>query len=100
MTAIPAPGRKLLCALIRVYQWVLSPLFPGNCRYYPTCSSYALEAISTHGALRGLLLGAGRLLRCHPWGGSGFDPVPDRRSLTAFGRETRGRPCRTDHSHV
>lgn len=61
---------------IRVYQWTLSPLIGPACRYMPSCSEYAAEAIRTHGALRGGWLGARRLCRCHPWGGHGYDPVP------------------------
>ncbi|MDR2077152.1 MAG: membrane protein insertion efficiency factor YidD [Desulfovibrio sp.] len=68
--------RAVLIALIRVYQYCLSPLFPGHCRYRPTCSQYALEAIQRHGSVKGLYLAARRLLRCHPWGGEGYDPVP------------------------
>jgi putative membrane protein insertion efficiency factor len=70
--------RALLLLPIRLYQWTLSPLLGVNCRYAPSCSEYAVEAIATHGALRGLVLTARRILRCHPWGGSGYDPVPTR----------------------
>ncbi len=66
----------LLRGLIRAYQLLLAPLLPPSCRYLPSCSNYAAEAIATHGALRGSWLALGRLLRCHPWGGSGYDPVP------------------------
>lgn len=68
--------RAALIAPIRFYQWTLSPLVGFNCRYAPSCSAYAIEAIATHGAVRGLWLGLRRMLRCHPWGGSGYDPVP------------------------
>jgi uncharacterized protein len=68
--------RAALIAPIRLYQWTLSPLVGFNCRYAPSCSAYAVEAIATHGAVRGLWLGFKRILRCHPWGGSGYDPVP------------------------
>ena len=61
---------------IRLYQWCISPLLPAACRYQPTCSAYAIEAIEHHGLMRGLCLTMWRLLRCHPWGGSGYDPVP------------------------
>jgi len=61
--------------LIRLYQWLLSPLFRGNCRHLPSCSAYAHEAVERHG-WRGVLLAARRLSRCHPLGTSGFDPVP------------------------
>ncbi len=70
-------GRRLLVGLIRFYQAAISPMFPATCRYTPTCSRYALEAVERHGALRGGWLAARRLLRCHPLGGSGWDPVPD-----------------------
>jgi hypothetical protein len=63
---------------IRIYQKIISPLLPGVCRYRPTCSEYMAEAIQTHGIVKGLYLGTRRLLRCHPWGGSGYDPVPPK----------------------
>lgn len=69
-------ARHIAILPIRFYQWFISPLLPANCRYRPTCSEYAAEAISTHGPARGAWLTARRLLRCHPWGGSGYDPVP------------------------
>lgn len=62
--------------LIRFYQGVISPFLPNSCRYTPTCSQYALEAFRKHGPVKGLYLTVRRLLRCHPWGGSGYDPVP------------------------
>jgi putative membrane protein insertion efficiency factor len=62
--------------LIRAYQLLLAPVLPASCRYYPSCSHYAAEAITVHGPRRGLLLAVRRLLRCQPWGGSGYDPVP------------------------
>lgn len=70
-------GRRILIGLIRFYQAAVSPLFPSTCRYTPTCSRYALEAVERHGALRGGWLAARRLLRCHPLGGRGWDPVPE-----------------------
>jgi uncharacterized protein len=70
----------LLRGLIRAYQLLLSPLLGPSCRYLPSCSSYAAEAIATHGSLRGSWLALRRLLRCHPWGGSGYDPVPPARA--------------------
>ena len=63
-------------ATIRLYQLVLSPVLPPSCRFLPSCSDYAAEAVATHGSVRGVLLGLRRLSRCHPWGGSGYDPVP------------------------
>ncbi|HZU89010.1 MAG TPA: membrane protein insertion efficiency factor YidD [Stellaceae bacterium] len=67
----------LLQGLIRAYQLLLSPLLPPSCRFLPTCSDYACAAIGRHGVCRGLALAAWRLARCHPWGGSGYDPVPE-----------------------
>jgi len=66
----------LLRGLIRGYQLLLSPVLPPACRYLPTCSDYAAEAVLRHGALRGSWLAVCRLARCHPWSGSGYDPVP------------------------
>ncbi|MFA6222961.1 MAG: membrane protein insertion efficiency factor YidD [Desulfomonilaceae bacterium] len=68
--------RKFLIALIRSYQIFLSPIFPSSCRFIPTCSEYALEAIESHGPLRGTYLALRRFLRCRPFGPKGFDPVP------------------------
>lgn len=67
---------KLLILPIRFYQRCISPLNPPSCRYTPTCSQYAIEAIRKYGPFKGLWLAIKRLLRCHPWGGSGYDPVP------------------------
>ena len=65
-----------LILLVRFYQLCISPLKPPSCRFTPTCSQYAIEALRKHGAIKGLYLTIRRLLRCHPWGGSGYDPVP------------------------
>lgn len=66
----------LLLLPIRFYQLAISPMLPSSCRYTPTCSQYAMEAIKKHGPLKGLWLGIKRILSCNPWGGSGYDPVP------------------------
>ncbi len=71
--------KKLLLALIRFYRKRISPLFPPMCRYYPTCSSYALEAIEVHGAGKGFLLALWRVLRCNPFSVGGYDPVPPKK---------------------
>lgn len=69
--------RAVLIALIRAYQWFVSPLLGNHCRFYPSCSQYAREAIERHGALPGVWLAVRRLLRCHPWHPGGVDPVPE-----------------------
>jgi uncharacterized protein len=69
--------RHLAALLIRIYQWTLSPLLGPRCRFYPSCSQYALEAIQRFGVLRGGWLALARLARCHPWHAGGFDPVPE-----------------------
>ena len=71
---------KVLMILIRVYQWTLSPMLGARCRFYPSCSCYAHEAIQRHGALAGTWLAAKRLARCHPFAAGGYDPVPDERA--------------------
>jgi putative membrane protein insertion efficiency factor len=67
----------LLVVVLRAYRRVISPLYGDVCRYYPSCSAYALDAVETHGALRGGWLAARRLGRCHPWAAGGVDPVPE-----------------------
>lgn len=69
-------ARGTLVGLLRLYQIILSPLLPPACRFEPTCSQYAIEAVREHGAWRGTGLALRRLLRCHPWSRGGFDPVP------------------------
>jgi putative membrane protein insertion efficiency factor len=71
---------KLLILLARVWQSTFSVVLPPSCRYQPSCSQYAIEALREHGALRGSWLAVRRLLRCHPWGGHGYDPVPPAKS--------------------
>jgi putative membrane protein insertion efficiency factor len=62
--------------LIYIYKYLISPLMPGGCRHYPTCSVYALDALKMHGPAKGTLMASNRILRCHPWGTHGLDPVP------------------------
>ena len=71
MLAVP------LCWLVRAYRYAISPMLGANCRYEPSCSAYAEEALQRYGAVRGGWLVLRRIVRCHPWGGSGYDPVPD-----------------------
>lgn len=71
--------KKLMIGMIRFYQRCLSPLLPNVCRYRPTCSEYFIEALMMHGVIKGSWLGIKRILRCHPWGGSGYDPVPPKK---------------------
>lgn len=72
-----SPAAFLLALPVRAYRLLLSPWVGHNCRFTPTCSAYALEALARHGALRGGGLALRRILRCHPWGGRGVDEVPD-----------------------
>lgn len=80
-----------LIGVIHLYRWLVSPLLGPRCRYLPTCSAYALEAIERHGPWRGLRLAAARVLRCHPWGGSGCDPVPEAPSASDTDLSSRRR---------
>lgn len=68
----------ILILLIKFYQYSISPLLHDSCRYTPTCSKYAVEALKTHGVFKGLLLSVWRILSCNPWGGHGYDPVPPK----------------------
>jgi putative membrane protein insertion efficiency factor len=72
----------LLIGLLRAYRFAISPLYGQVCRYHPTCSAYALEAVEVHGALRGSWLAMRRVLRCHPWALGGYDPVPGTHTHT------------------
>jgi uncharacterized protein len=76
LTAAATAGTVLLLVIIRGYQLLVSPLLPPSCRYFPTCSEYARQAVRRHGPLAGGWLAVKRLARCHPWGGLGYDPVP------------------------
>jgi uncharacterized protein len=79
--AVRAVSRLLVAAMVlavRAYQVAISPLLGAHCRFIPSCSQYAVEAFQTHGVWRGLYLATRRILRCHPYGGHGYDPVPPR----------------------
>jgi putative membrane protein insertion efficiency factor len=65
---------------VKIYQWIISPILPNSCRYNPTCSNYMIEAIKTWGPLKGSWLGIKRISSCHPWGGTGHDPVPKKQA--------------------
>lgn len=67
-------------ALVRLYQIAISPYFPSSCRFTPTCSHYTVEALQKHGLFKGSWLAFNRIRKCHPWGGSGYDPVPEKKS--------------------
>lgn len=83
MTPFRSVLRFLLLLPLRVYRVALSPLLPPRCRYAPTCSAYAVEAVERHGVIKGAALAVRRIMRCHPWGGSGFDPVPPASSSSS-----------------
>ena len=79
-TAIQYFFKWLFILPVKLYQLVISPWLPNSCRHIPTCSEYTIEAIQTHGVFKGIYLGTRRILRCHPWGTSGYDPVPPKKS--------------------
>ena len=76
------PLRPLIVGFLKAYRLLISPLYGQVCRYYPSCSAYALEAVQVHGSIRGSWLAARRLIRCHPWAAGGVDPVPPHKSMT------------------
>jgi uncharacterized protein len=84
---------RVLIMLLRGYQRWISPALPPTCRFYPTCSAYAIEALQVHGPLRGSWLTVRRLLRCAPWHPGGVDPVPPRRSRSARNHHEEQAPC-------
>ncbi|MBR2034037.1 MAG: membrane protein insertion efficiency factor YidD [Alphaproteobacteria bacterium] len=74
--------KTIMIGLIRFYQKCISPFLPNVCRYRPSCSEYFIQALQIHGIFKGTYIGTKRILRCHPWGGSGYDPVPPKKSKT------------------
>ena len=72
------PAAHAMAGLVRTYQWTVAPILGPNCRFHPGCSEFAVEAIRTHGAVRGGALAARRILRCNPWNAGGYDPVPPK----------------------
>ncbi len=77
----------ILLIPVYIYRGVISPLFPPSCRYTPTCSKYTIEALKKHGPFRGFYLSTKRILSCNPWGGSGYDPVPDSKKKNCKPKE-------------
>jgi putative membrane protein insertion efficiency factor len=86
----PGPVARVLLVPIRFYRRWISPVLPPTCRFEPSCSAYAVEALTTHGALRGSWLTISRLARCAPWGRAGYDPVPPRRSAASTNDDRDG----------
>ena len=86
--------RYLLIGLLKLYRLLISPLYGNVCRYYPSCSAYALRAVEVHGAVKGSWLAGRRLLRCHPWTPGGYDPVP---GTPEFEEEARLQAAAADH---
>lgn len=76
MNRIQIAIRRVVLLPVYFYRWCISPLFPPTCRYTPTCSAYMVEAVMKYGVMKGGWLSIKRIMRCHPWGGSGYDPVP------------------------
>lgn len=81
-----SPAAYVAVGAVRVYQWTVRPLIGANCRFYPSCSEYAVEAFREHGALRGGALAGWRILRCNPWCTCGYDPVPPRKAAGSANR--------------
>jgi putative membrane protein insertion efficiency factor len=80
--------KYFLIALLRAYRFAISPLYGQVCRYHPSCSAYALEAVTVHGSIKGSWLAVRRIGRCHPWARGGYDPVPPRKSGKAHKSKT------------
>ncbi|MBC7905165.1 MAG: membrane protein insertion efficiency factor YidD [Rhodospirillaceae bacterium] len=87
-----SPAGVLLRGLIRGYQLLVSPILPASCRFMPSCSAYAMEAVAKHGAVTGGWLAAKRVCRCHPWNDGGFDPVPELKSKAVCGEAPSRHP--------
>ena len=77
-------ARTFIFGLVKMYQWLISPILPCSCRYLPTCSEYALEAVRRYGVLGGSWITIKRILKCHPWGSIGHDPVPNESKKVKF----------------
>lgn len=98
--------KHVLIALVRGYQFFISPFFPTSCRYYPTCSHYAIDALKIHGFFKGFILATWRILRCNPWSDGGEDPVPQantplfHRSSMCNGHHESTDPVDTPHTSL
>lgn len=91
--------KYLLIGLLKLYRVLVSPLYGNVCRYHPTCSAYALRAVSVHGAVKGSWLAGRRLLRCHPWAPGGYDPVPGTPEFAEEQRLQAGDAWTLEHEH-
>ncbi|CAA7624346.1 membrane protein insertion efficiency factor YidD [Magnetospirillum sp. UT-4] len=90
-----SPLAWLLRGLVRAYQLLVSPILPPSCRFTPSCSSFAMEALARHGAVKGTWLAICRVARCHPWNDGGYDPVPEPKSKGRAGTPPAAPPDRT-----
>jgi hypothetical protein len=90
-----SPLAWVLTGLVRAYQLLISPVLPPSCRFTPSCSAYAVEALAKHGAVRGLWLAVTRVSRCHPWNDGGYDPVPEPKCKACAGKPPSQPPDRT-----
>lgn len=88
--------KKIIISIVRGYQKLISPLFPPSCRYYPSCSTYMVQAVEKHGAAKGSLMGTARIIRCNPFCKSGRDPVPDHFTLKRQYPESDHEHCSHD----
>ncbi|MGC3995063.1 MAG: membrane protein insertion efficiency factor YidD [Propionicimonas sp.] len=88
--------KYVLIALLKAYRAVISPLYGNVCKYYPSCSAYALEAVTVHGAVKGTWLATRRLASCHPWAAGGYDPVPGTPAALAWAAEQAARDTMAD----
>ena len=91
--------KHVLIVLLKLYRLVVSPLYGNVCRYYPSCSAYALRAVQVHGAVKGSWLAGRRLLRCHPWAPGGYDPVPGTPEFAEEQRVLAGDAWTLEHEH-